>query len=211
MKRFSAFGVLLLFLLFTMTGCVRDDDQLVALKPVIYLYPEKTTTVNVTLEYQGELTCTYPYYQDGWTVVAEPDGRLTDPADGREYSYLFWEGVSGAAYDLSKGFVVRGEDTAAFLQEKLAFLGLEPREYNEFITFWLPRMQENPYNLITFQTDAYTNSAVLHITPEPDSILRVFMAYKALKEPVEIEEPALEGFERVGFTVVEWGGTEITG
>ena len=71
-------------------------------------------------------------------------------------------------------------------------------------------MQENPYNLITFQTDAYTDSAVLHITPEPDSILRVFMAYQALKEPVEIEKPALEGFERVGFTVVEWGGTEIT-
>ena len=93
---------------------------------------------------------------------------------------------------------------------RLALLGLEPREYNEFITYWLPRMQENPYNLITFQTDAYTDSAVLHITPEPDSILRVFMAYQALKEPVEIEKPALEGFERVGFTVVEWGGTEIT-
>ena len=143
-------------------------------------------------------------------MVAEPDGTLTDPADGQEYSYLFWEGVSDTAYDLSKGFVVRGEDTAAFLQEKLALLGLEPREYTEFITYWLPRMQENPYNLITFQTDAYTDSAVLHITPEPDSILRVFMAYQALKEPVEIEKPALEGFERVGFTVVEWGGTEIT-
>ena len=26
MKRFSVFGVLLLFLLFTMTGCVRDDQ-----------------------------------------------------------------------------------------------------------------------------------------------------------------------------------------
>ena len=208
MKRFSVFGVLLLFLMFTVTGCIRDD-QLVASKPVIYLYPEKTTAVHATLEYQGELTCTYPAYRDGWTVVAEPDGTLTDPADGREYSYLFWEGVSDTAYDLSKGFVVRGEDTAAFLQEKLALLGLEPREYNEFITFWLPRMQENPYNLITFQTDAYTDSAVLHITPEPDSILRVFMAYKALKEPVEIEEPALEGFERIGFTVVEWGGTEI--
>ncbi len=209
MKRFSVFGVLLLFLLFTMTGCVRDD-QLVAKKPVIYLYPEETATVNVKLEYPGELTCTYPAYRDGWTVVAEPDGTLTDPADGQEYSYLFWEGVSDTAYDLSKGFVVRGEDTAAFLQEKLALLGLEPREYNEFITYWLPRMQENPYNLITFQTDAYTDSAVLHITPEPDSILRVFMAYQALKEPVEIEKPALEGFERVGFTVVEWGGTEIT-
>ena len=206
MKRFFA-AFLALTCVLSLSACRVEQA---AAKPVIYLYPEEETAVTVKLDYAGALTCTYPAYRDGWTVVAEPDGTLTDPADGQEYSYLFWEGVSDTAYDLSKGFVVRGEDTAAFLQEKLALLGLEPREYNEFITYWLPRMQENPYNLITFQTDAYTDSAVLHITPEPDSILRVFMAYQALKEPVEIEKPALEGFERVGFTVVEWGGTEIT-
>ena len=70
-------------------------------------------------------------------------------------------------------------------------------------------MEGNPYNLITFQTDAYTSSARLDITPEPDSILRVFMAYQALEEPVEVEAPELEYVERTGFTVVEWGGTEV--
>ena len=35
------------------------------------------------------------------------------------------------------------------------------------------------------------------------------MVYKALEEKIEIEEPVLESFDRNGFTVVEWGGTEI--
>ena len=51
---------------------------------------------------------------------------------------------------MSAGFVVKGEDTAAFLQEKLAYLGLTPREYNECIVYWLPRLEGNPYNLISF-------------------------------------------------------------
>ena len=51
--------------------------------------------------------------------------------------------------------------------------------------------------------------AKLEITPNPDSVLRVFMVYKPLEEKNEIEEPVLESFDRNGFTVVEWGGTEI--
>ena len=83
------------------------------------------------------------------------------------------------------------------------------KEKNEFIVYWLPRMQDNSYNLITFQAKTYTDVAKLHITPEPDSILRVFMAYKELKQPIEIEEPAITPFERKGFTVIEWGGAEV--
>lgn len=180
-----------------------------AKKPVIYLYPEAETEVSVKLDYDGELTCTYPAYEDGWNVLAQPDGTLTDMNTNREYSYLFWEGESDTEYDMSEGFVVKGEDTAEFLQDTLTKLGLTPREYNEFIVYWLPQMQENPYNLITFQTDAYTDHARLTITPEPDAVLRVFMAYKALEKPIEVPEPAITPFERTGFTVVEWGGTEV--
>ena len=112
-------------------------------------------------------------------------------------------------FDLSKGYVVPGEDTAEFLEQKLAELGLNKKEANEFIVYWLPRMQGNVYNLITFQNEIYTESAKLEITPEPDSVLRVFMVYKPLKTVIEVEEPTIEPFERNGFTVVEWGGTEI--
>ena len=89
-------------------------------------------------------------------------------------------------------------------------LGLTPREYNEFIVYWLPRMEANPYNLIAFQTTAYTDHARLTVAPAPDTVLRVFMAWKPLERPVELPPQALDAPERTGFTVVEWGGTEVS-
>ena len=198
---------LLMCILFVMvlTGC---QEEVCDEKPVIYLYPEKEMEVKVQLDYDGKLVCTYPEYDNGWNVVAQPDGTLCDYS-GKTYSYLFWEGNTHATYDFSKGFVVKGAETAEFLEEKLSEIGLNAKEANEFIVYWLPRMQENKYNLITFQTKAYTDVAKLHITPEPDSVLRVFMAYKELEAPIEIEEPVIAPFERKGCTVVEWGGAEV--
>ena len=184
------------------------DKFYIGYKPVIYLYPEAETEVSVRLDYKGRLTCTYPAPDpDGaWHVTARPDGTLTDK-QGREYSYLFWEGASdGTPPDFSRGFVVRGSDTAAFLREKLAYMGLTPREYNEFIVYWLPRMQDNPWNLIAFQGKNYTDSAPLTVTPRPESVLRVFMAYRPLNAPISVPPQELTPFVRRGFTLVEWGG-----
>ncbi len=197
---------LLSLILITFTGC--ENDKMTK-KPVIYLYPTSEQSVSVKLDYNGELTCTYPEYKDGWNVIAEPDGTLTNIGDKRKYSYLYWEGISKNQWDMSKGFVVKGEDTEEFLQEKLEYMGLTPREYNEFIVYWLPIMQENKYNLITFAGEDYENLAKLNITPKPDSILRVMMLFKSLDKPIEIEEQEIKSFERKGFTVIEWGGTEV--
>ncbi len=196
-----------------LAGCGEKEsvpkEEHVAAKPVIYLYPEETTEISVELDFDGELTATYPVYEDGWTVAAEPDGTLTNHADGKEYSYLFWEGNLNEEMDFSEGFVVKGEDTAAFLQEKLAEMGMIPKEYNEFIVYWLPQMQDNAHNLISFQWENYEEAAKLHIMPEPDHMLRVFMAFRGLEEAVEIPEQSLPHLERDGFTVVEWGGMEV--
>lgn len=180
-----------------------------AFKPVIYLYPEETTDVRIGLELDGQLVCSYPEYDGGWNVAAKPDGTIYNKKDGNTYSYLFWEASLNAEWDMSSGFVVKGSDTVDFLREKLSYIGLNEKEYNEFIVYWLPFMQNNKYNLIAFQTEAYENSAGLNITPEPDSVLRVFMTFKALDEYKEISEQELDSFERNGFTVIEWGGCEI--
>ena len=187
-----------------------DDWYAVPEKPVIYLYPQAPTTCDVRVNFDGELTFTYPEHGvQGWQdFVAYPDGTLVFP-DGKQYYCLFWEGQTQTEYDFSKGFCIKGEDTAAFLEWALAAQGLNAREANEFIIYWLPRMQNNPYNLISFQTTAYTDSAVLEITPAPDSVLRVFMAYQALDEAVTIEPQSFEPFEREGFCVVEWGGSVV--
>ena len=179
-------------------------------KPVIYLYPETPTEVSVKLTIDGALTCTYPAYDKGWdSFTAHPDGTLIFP-DEKEYYCLYWEGIQNMDCDFTRGFCVKGSDTAAFLEWALSAQGLTSREANEFIIYWLPRMESNPYNVISFQTESYTKGALLEIDPNPDSLLRVFMAYYPSDEAVEIEAQAFTPFERVGFAVVEWGGSELT-
>lgn len=179
-------------------------------KPVLYLYPEKKSDVSVKVNLKNcTFSCTYPEYGRGWKVTAYASGKLINHSDKKEYSYLYWELKGNITYDFSKGFVVKGKDTAAFLQKQLSAMGLTPKEYNEFIVYWLPKMQNNKYNLISFQTKAYTDNVALDITPKPDSMLRVFMAYKPLTKPVNVPAQKFKSFERKGFTVVEWGGVEV--
>ncbi|MBQ8558937.1 MAG: hypothetical protein IJ439_03010 [Tyzzerella sp.] len=70
-------------------------------------------------------------------------------------------------------------------------------------------MEQNKYNIISFQTDTYTDAAQLNIHPAPDTLIRVFMAWQAADEYVELSEQELSAPKRTGFTVVEWGGTEV--
>ena len=206
MKRI--FALLLTLLLFAaLTGCWPVKPSY-SEKPVIYLYPEAETDVTVRLDYAGDLTCTYPAYDGTWRVTAAPDGTLTDER-GQTYRYLYWEGVDNVQYDFSEGFCVPGDKTAAFLEDALAQLGLTRAEANEFIIYWLPQKEQNAYNLISFQQSAYTDAARLTITPQPDTLLRVFMAWKPLTSAVEISPQPLTAPERTGFTAVEWGGAKV--
>lgn len=177
-------------------------------KPIIYFYPESATECTVKLELiNGELTCTYPDYDRGWDgFTAYPDGTLVFP-DGKEYYALYWEGTQKESWDFSKGFCVRGEDTAEFLEWALEAQGLSAREANEFIVYWLPLMQDNEYNVISFQTERYTDNSLLDIKPSPDTLIRVFMAYYPSSNEIDIEPQSFSSPERNGFTVVEWGGS----
>ena len=207
----------LFYVLAALLGCVVLIFGVTSLlsrahKPVIYLYPESRTEVNVKLELDGKLTVTYPDYDlsEGWTVTAEPDGTLTDKK-GRQYSYLYWEGDISIKPDLSTGFCVKGEDTAKFLETALAELGLNDKEADDFITYWLPEMMGNKYNVITFQTKAYEDVASLNVSPKPDTVIRVNMLWYASDRQVSIRPQNLKSVnpsERKGFTVVEWGGEE---
>ncbi len=90
--------------------------------------------------------------------------------------------------------------TATVLEQALSQLGLTRREANEFIVYWLPLMEQNPYNVISFQTDAYTQAAQLYIDPAPDTLLRVFMAWQSSDSFVKLPAQALTAPARTGFT-----------
>lgn len=187
--------------------CVRVD------KPVLYLYPTKTEDIKVSLQFNGKLMTTYPDYNksiNGWDVTANPDGSLINHDDNLAYSYIFWEGIPNTDFSkFNTGFIVKGSETKAFLQKTLKDIGLTAKEYNEMIVYWLPKMENNKYNLIHFAGKEYTDNAKLSISPTPDSMLRVFMVYKAVDNYQQITPQTISGFERKGFSVVEWGGTEV--
>ena len=177
-------------------------------KPVIYLYPEQPMEADVTLRLNGaRFTETIPDYGDGWRVLAQPDGTLTNLADGKEYPYLFWEALPDTPWPkLTEGFIVARGDLPAFLAEKLRFLGLNDAEAGEFIEFWLPRLAVNAYNLIHFSGEYYDARFPLGITPTPDSLLRVFMVARSAKANERVTPQTLVPFERTGFAAIEWGG-----
>ena len=184
-------------------------------KPVIYLYPKQTQKVRVQLDFHGKLTSTYPTYpKEGWTVTAQLDGTLTDK-QGRSYRYLFWEGTADTEWVQESGFFVTASQAQEFLERTLSQLGLNELEQNDFITYWLPRMQEYGECFVSFSEEQYTEVAKLDISPKPDTVIRVQMLLTQVNESNReylktLPEQTLPSVIRSGFTAVEWGGTDLS-
>ncbi len=178
-------------------------------KPILYLYPEKDINVNVSFENEKVLKTTYPKYKDGWDVHVNSDGLITDK-NGRNYYALYWDEELDKDFNFKTGFYVESKDSIRFLEEKLNEIGLTEREANEFIMYWLPKMEENGNNLVHFEfTKKREKDNKINIDPKPDSMLRLGIVIKKVDKKVNIKEQKLERFDRVGFSVVEWGGTII--
>ncbi|MFC1751296.1 S-layer homology domain-containing protein [Pseudomonadota bacterium] len=179
-------------------------------KPVIYLYPEETVDVHVEVDID-EFTVTIPDYgTNGWTVQAQPDGTLYNYADEKEYPYLFWEGHKNERTGVDQGFMIQRDELEDFLNDSLPKMGLNETESADFMEFWLERMLDNKqeYFFINFMgTRDFNKVAPLSISPEPDTLIRVFMYYRPVDEPYYVREQNLTSIPRCGFTVIEWGGT----
>ena len=201
----------------------KGNHEVLDEKPVVYVYPQEEQQLTVTLDVEGSLDTVYPApdgqratergTQASWTVMASPDGTLTD-ASGRTYPYLFWDGPVRQESP-QQGFVVAREDAVPFLEEKLALLGLSDRESADFITYWAPRIRANEYTFVSFDASAYTQRASYSFTDEagasvtPDTFIRVFMTIREADANTVVQPQTLAPSPtRSGFTVVEWGGTE---
>ena len=186
-------------------------------KPVIYLYPKKTQDIHVEVE-NVDFTTVYPDYDDGWHVRARRDGTLQmyqrdgkTLDEGREYYALYYEGTSDLEEGWQSGFTVERKDYREFLEEKLRILGLSDREAEEFILYWLPRMERHPSVDVHFVEQSLLDEKVpLNISPKPDTTIRVFMQWREHGNGNDIpEEQPLRPVDRKGYVGVEWGGCEV--
>ena len=178
----------------------------IARKPVLYLYPTEETNVKVSFEHPEYLTITYPKFNSEWNVTVKPNGDMYDK-DGKYYYALYWEENYNNKVDFSEGFYVTKDNTIEFLEDKLTTIGLNEKERNEFIMYWLPILENNNQSLVYFElTESKQAYNKLLIEPEPDSLLRLTMHVKKVNKKVDIKEQELQTFNRTGFVAVEWGG-----
>ncbi|MBR5370054.1 MAG: hypothetical protein IK137_01985 [Bacilli bacterium] len=176
-------------------------------KPVLYLYPKKTTKVTVTFEHPEFLETTYPKYTDKWEVKAHSNGDLYDN-NGAYYYALYWDEKQVHSVDFSTGYYVEKDNAISFLEQKLSYIGLSRREANEFIMYWLPILEKNEKSLVYFElTEERESYNKLNINPKPDSLLRLVIHIKKVDQKINIPKQVLTKFQRKGFVAVEWGGT----
>lgn len=195
-------------------GNYYDQQPIITVgKPAIYLYPKVSTKVTIKNDFKGQVINTYPEYNNGWNIIAEPNGELLNQEDKRKYNYLFWDGIYSFTknhFKYTEGFYVKKEENIKFLQEKLELIGLNNTEINDFIVYWLPELSKNEENFIHFWVnDNIDNSSILTINPNPDTLIRVYMEFKPYLGENKLPEQHLVKTERFGFTVVEWGGSNL--
>lgn len=177
-------------------------------KPVVYLYPAQTESVNVAVG--AKVTKSEPTYAaNGWrNVLAQPNGKLT--YKGKSYGNLFWEGTGLGSYPIvDSGTIVSSKNAVATIRTQLAQQGLNQQESADFLAYWSPRLPKTPYVRLTWFNTAQLNSlAPLAISPKPDTTIRVFLDSQGLNKPYAIPAQHLSASARKGFTVVEWGGLD---
>ncbi len=181
-------------------------------KPVIYLYPEKTTLVDVELTIPGFIYVSIPSYPDGgWkNVEAHPDGKLI--YKGKEYSNLYYESQVQDVKAPSNGIFIKTANLKPKLTEITSTLGLNKTEQKEFLEYWLPKLYglKKPYILFSL-LDPSEKDRVDHvdINPKPATFIEFLAYFKGVDKPYEIPGLKLPTTppKRIGFTAVEWGGT----
>ncbi len=175
-------------------------------KPVIYLYPPQET--QVTVKVGADITQSEPHYpSNGWTVLAQPNGQLN--YQNQTYPNLFWEGTGHGLYPNlgNDGFVIKKENLVATIKNHLSLQGLNQNEIQDFMEFWEPKLPTTPYTRLTWLTTADMNHlAPLTVTPVPDTVIRVFLDFKGLDQPIKLVPQQFTTPTRTGFTLVEWGG-----
>ncbi|MES2224355.1 MAG: hypothetical protein V4469_05500 [Patescibacteria group bacterium] len=201
-------------------------------KPVIYLYPETASEVNISIAKPITFTHDIPEYSNGWKVIAHPNGSITDlnkktdcsliddsifgleyakvACEKNNYPYIYWSGNIDNTYpNVSGGFVVKASELKATMTEKLNLIGLSEKEIGEMEEYWVPEMLKKnaPYYRITFfQTDDLNAFIPMDVTPKPQTEIRVFLDWSPLQSSIKIEPQLLQHIIRKGFTLVEWGG-----
>lgn len=181
-------------------------------KPVVYLYPTNPMFVDVSLVIPGIVTVSDPQYPTGgWqNVLAYPNGVLS--YNGAPYRYLYYETDVTKPKIPETGIIMPRVFLRPLLQNTTAKLGLNAGEQQDFVDYWLPRLEETKAPYIVFSVlDPQEKEEIDHVTiaPEPDTRIEFLAHFTPVQTYREVQPLVLPQTPpvRQGFTMVEWGGS----
>jgi hypothetical protein len=131
----------------------------------------------------GDTTWNLHCAKEGWI-------QLANDAKARRYQQLFYELVLEPSQQLTlapeNSIYLSGISCRSFLEKALDLAGLNPKDCNDFLTYWLPQMEgckKVQLQLLTSELGLSTGPIQLKIS-EPCSLRRIFMIWKAVSEEV---------------------------
>jgi hypothetical protein len=171
-------------------------------KPAIYLYPVKKSRIDVSIDINGFITESEPFYNSGWSVVVEPNGLIEN-----KYDYLFYEAQLKSIELPEEGWVVKYSELEKWFDNTLPKLGLNKKEIEQFKDYWLKELKKaNYYEIKLLGSEFLKENMNLVIHPKPETLIRLNFYFTSLNEKTNLREPEIITPRRKGFTVVEWGG-----
>ncbi len=186
---------------------MKTPDGVGCYKPNIYLYTDEKKRVTVEFVYPQLLTVTIPDYRTGWEVTAQGDG-LYDEATGEEYEYLFYESMTSRnLFQTESGWLVPAGEREEAFREILTDMGFNEQEIDDFVEFWVTKLEENVDYIMYPQDTATVNMAMpIRIDPVPESLERIWFVFWDDCDR-DVEEPQNRTIMRdENYAAVEWGG-----
>lgn len=182
--------------------CVPTECEPVG-KPNVYIYPTEPLQLQleVTFPKGGQITKSVPEYGSGWDVFVHPDGLI----DYR-YDYLFYESTQISQFQKMQGWCIASSELEQFFKSNMALYQFNENEINDFVKYWIPRLNYSDYYYIYPQTNSIIDEAIkLKFSVQPDNIIRLFYGIFPTDKYESLPAPSIPDFNREGFVVTEWG------
>ncbi|SHF75377.1 hypothetical protein SAMN05444274_108123 [Mariniphaga anaerophila] len=173
-------------------------------KPNIYIYPEEQMELSVRLKFPlgGKIVTSIPEYGNGWNINVDTSGVIDNA-----YSFLFYESKQPDVWQRNYGWEVEADQLDAFFRHNMKDYGFNSAEIQDFIDYWIPRLNSYQVYSICPQTkDIIKRVIQIEFSKQPENVLRLFYVIKGSNQFQDnLTEPAIDEFRRDGYFVTEWG------
>jgi hypothetical protein len=120
---------------------------------------------------------------------------------------LFYESTQPDIWQRNYGWIIKTDELESFFRKNLTNYGFNEREINDFIDYWILRLDDYAFYSIYPQTrDIIDDVIQLDFSRQPENILRLFYVIKGHNQfQDKLTAPTIDNFRREGYSVAEWG------